>query len=120
MTAHAYHPHCGCYDCGLSEEADEAQAERAAEIVDGWLADPVKVAGALDELAGTSDINSDANTHFADNLAVMLAATGSDALQYVERLREQVRDYFKNDAQTQAWAEAEQFRLRGEEGRRAA
>lgn len=25
--SHAYHPHCGCYSCGLQEEADERDDE---------------------------------------------------------------------------------------------
>ena len=117
MSSHPYHPHCGCDECGNVEEAREALAEREAEIVDAWMADPAKVAEALDDIGASSDTNSDGNTHFSADLAAMLAATGTDALQYVERLREQVRGYLRRDAETDAWAEAEQFRQRGEEAR---
>jgi hypothetical protein len=120
VSAHPYHRMCGCSQCDAVDLAGEAHDERAAEIVDAWMTDPAKVAEALDELSGTSDLNSDGNTHFSADLAVMLDATGTDALQYVERLRRKLRDYFQRDAEVQAADEAEQFWQRGDEGRRAA
>lgn len=116
MSRHAYHPHCGCYDCGLSEEAEEAQAERAAEIVDAWMADPVKVAAALDDLAGTSDLNSDGNSHFAADLAELLMSGGDNLTARVYRFEQKVRDYFRDDAE----AKLQKWRDEGEEARDAA
>ena len=36
MTAHNFHPHCGCSACGRTEESDE----RREELIDDMLADP--------------------------------------------------------------------------------
>ncbi len=108
------------YDSESPDESGEAEAERAAEIVDGWMADPVKVAEALDDMAGTSDLNASGNSEFGAAIAELLACTGDEVLVHAERLREQVRTYFQRDAQTQAWAEAERERQLADEARWAA
>lgn len=95
------------------DEAAEARAERLDEMVDALLdermADPARVASELDELAGTSDHNSDGNTMFSADIAAVLLASADafdgEAIRYMHKLRDQVRESMRRDAETDAWAE---------------
>ncbi len=108
LSGDSRHPNSPDYD----DTADIA----AEEIIDGWMADPVKVAAALDEIAGTSDLNSDGNSHFAADLAELLSAGPDYRGEHIYRLERKVRDYFRDDAE----AELQKWRDEGEEARDAA
>ena len=81
---------------------DNRVASLTEEIVNERMESPRHVAEALDELAGTSDSNSDGNTHFAANLAAALMGGREDELQFWHRLDKQVREYLKREASTDA------------------
>lgn len=80
----------------------EAVEERTDELIDKWMADPVKVASALDELSGTSDRNVDGNTHFSASLAAAFVLSGKHWQDYADDLYHSLKGYFKRDASTEA------------------
>lgn len=95
------------------DEADEARAEPLDEMVESLLdermADPARVASELDEMAGTSDHTNDGNTMFSAGIAaVMLASAAAfdgEAIRYMHKLRDRVRESMRRDAETDAHAE---------------
>jgi len=88
---------------GQSEaEANDRVAAITEQLVNERMESPRHVAEALDELAGTSDHNSEGNTHFAANLAAALMGGREDELVFWHRLQQQVREYLTRDASTDA------------------
>jgi len=88
---------------GQSEaEANDRVAAITEQLVNERMESPRHVAEALDELAGTSDHNSEGNTHFAANLAAALMGGREDELVFWHRLQQQVRDYLTREASTDA------------------
>jgi len=83
-------------------EANDRVAAITEQLVNERMESPRHVAEALDELAGTSDHNSEGNTHFAANLAAALMGGREDELQFWHRLDQQVREYLSRDASTDA------------------
>ena len=88
---------------GQSEaESNDRVAAITEQLVNERMESPRNVAEALDELAGTSDHNSEGNTHFAANLAAALMGGREDELVFWHRLDQQVREYLARDASTDA------------------
>lgn len=83
-------------------DTDDRVAAITDQLVNERMQSPRHVAEALDELSGTSDSNSDGNTHFAANLAAALMGGREDELQFWHRLQAQVREYLKREASTDA------------------
>lgn len=92
---------------GQSEpDTDDRVAAITEQLVNERMESPRHVAEALDELAGTSDHNSDGNTHFAADMALVLdssdVAFEAHAVAFFHKLRDQVRTYLARDASTDA------------------
>ena len=83
-------------------DTDDRVAAITEQLVNERMESPRHVAEALDELAGTSDSNSDGNTHFAANLAAAMMGGREDELQFWHRLEQQVREYLEREASTDA------------------
>ena len=83
-------------------DTDDRVAAITEQLVNERMESPRHVAEALDELSGTSDSNSDGNTHFAANLAAALMGGREDELVFWHRLQQQVREYLSRDASTDA------------------
>lgn len=83
-------------------DTDGRVAAITAQLVNERMESPRHVAEALDELAGTSDHNSEGNTHFAANLAAALRGGREDELVFWHRLDQQVREYLAREASTDA------------------
>ena len=90
-------------------ETDDRVAELTEQLVDERMDDPVRVAAEIDELAGTSDYNSDGNTQFAAWMALVLdssdVAFEAHAVAFFQQLREKVRASMERDASTDAAAQ---------------
>ena len=90
-------------------ETDDRVAELTEQLVDERMNDPVRIAAEIDELAGTSDFNSDGNTQFAADMALVLdssdVAFEAHAVAFFQQLREKVRASMERDASTDAAAE---------------
>ena len=90
-------------------ETDDRVAELTEQLVDERMDDPVRVAAEIDELAGTSDYNSDGNTQFAAWMALVLdssdVAFEAHAVAFFQQLREKVRASMARDASTDAAAQ---------------
>ena len=90
-------------------ETDDRVAELTEQLVDERMNDPVRVAAEIDELAGTSDYNSDGNTQFAAWMALVLdssdVAFEAHAVAFFQQLREKVRASMARDASTDAAAQ---------------
>lgn len=97
-----FRPHQLRIDKQSEPDRDDRVAELTEQLVNERMASPRHVAEALDELSGTSDSNSDGNTHFAANLAAALIGGREDELQFWHRLEQQVREYLTREASTDA------------------
>ena len=89
-------------DSQSEPDTDDRVAAITEQLVNERMESPRHVAEALDELAGTSDHNSEGNTHFAANLAAALMGGREDELVFWHRLQQQVRDYLTREASTDA------------------
>lgn len=89
-------------DSQSEPDTDDRVAAITEQLVNERMESPRHVAEALDELAGTSDHNSEGNTHFAANLAAALMGGREDELVFWHRLQQQVREYLARDASTDA------------------
>jgi len=83
-------------------DTDDRVAAITEQLVNERMDSPRHVAEALDELSGTSDHNSEGNTHFAANLAAALMGGREDELVFWHKLDQQVREYLTRDASTDA------------------
>ena len=101
MTAYN-RAHQRAIDNQSEPDTDDRVAEITEQLVNERMESPRHVAEALDELSGTSDSNSDGNTHFAANLAAALMGGREDELVFWHRLQQQVREYLTRDASTDA------------------
>lgn len=85
------------------QERDEALAEQVDAAVDALMESQVDVAGSLDTLMGDSDVDTSGNSLFANDLAAVLLASdvafGAEAIRYFVKLREQVRQQLRPDAE---------------------
>ena len=90
-------------------ETDDRVAELTEQLVDERMNDAVRVASEIDEIAGTSDHNSDGNTQFAADMALVLdssdVAFEAHAVAFFQQLREKVRASMERDASTDAAAQ---------------
>lgn len=96
----------------LSEqERGEALAEQVDAKVDELMESQVDVSGSLDTLMGDSDVDTNGNSLFANDLAAVLlasdAAFGAEAIRYFVKLREQVRQQLRPDAENLVASDAE-------------
>lgn len=92
-------------DAYLAErEGYEVQAEQVGAKLDELMESQVDVAGALDALMGESDVDTSGNSLFGNDLAAVLLASdvafGAEAIRYFVRLREQVRQQLRPDAES--------------------
>lgn len=82
---------------------EELAAEQVDSKVDELMESQVDVAGSLDTLMGDSDVDTNGNSLFANDLAAVLlasdAAFGAEAIRYFVKLREQVRQQLRPDAE---------------------
>lgn len=89
--------------------------------VNEMMQSPRHLAAEVDEIAGTSDINGEGNTHFAADLAAVLASSeeafDAEAIRYFHRLRDRIRDRLQREADEEAEAEADRLREEAEEMR---
>lgn len=85
------------------QERDEALTEQVDAKVDELMESQVDVAGALDVLMGECDVDTNGNSLFGNDLAAVLlasdAAFGAEAIRYFVKLREQVRQQLRPDAE---------------------
>lgn len=114
MSAHNYHPHCGCASCDDAEEArQEAIAERANELIAERMSDDKRVQETICDAIG-----NDCDDAFASELRRFFVAF--DAAQTDDRmadagnalfifLRQQVRPRIRADAMPEAQAEQSRF-----------
>lgn len=86
----------------MVDNFDNRVAVLTEQLVDERMESPRHVAEALDELAGTSDHDSDGNTVFSANLARALMGTQDDEQAFFRQLIDQVRTYLSRDASTDA------------------
>lgn len=61
MSAHAYHPHCGCASCGNAEESAERDDGHLDGLVSDLRADDAKLREAEEWVAGSFD-----SDHYAE------------------------------------------------------
>ena len=96
-------------DSQSEPDRDDRVAELTEQLVDERMNDPVRIAAEIDELAGTSDYNSDGNTQFAAWMALVLdssdVAFEAHAVAFFQQLREKVRASMARDASTDAAAQ---------------
>lgn len=82
---------------------EELAAEQVDAKVDELMESQVDVAGSLDTLMGDSDVDTNGNSLFANDLAAVLlasdAAFGAETIRYFVKLREQVRQQLRPDAE---------------------
>ena len=108
MTALPYHRYKGPGDFEPAD-TDDRVAELTKQLVDERMNDPVRIAAEIDEIAGTSDHNSDGNTQFAADMALVLdssdVAFEAHAVAFFQQLREKVRASMERDASTDAAAQ---------------
>lgn len=105
MTAYSS-SHQRQIDSQSEPDTDDRVAALTQKIVSERMDSPRHVAEAIDELAGTSDVNSDGNTHFAADMAAVLDATdaafNAEAIRYFHRLRDKAREYLRREAESDA------------------
>lgn len=82
---------------------EELAAEQVDAAVDALMESQVDVAGSLDTLMGDSAVDTNGNSLFANDLAAVLlasdAAFGAEAIRYFVKLREQVRQQLRPEAE---------------------
>lgn len=90
---------------------EELSAEQVDSKVDELMESQVDVAGSLDTMMGDSDVDTNGNSLFANDLAAVLmasdAAFGAEAIRYFVSLREQVRQQLRPDAENLVANDAE-------------
>lgn len=88
------------------DDETELDSERVDELtdklIDQRIESPRLVGEAIDELSGTSDHNSDGNTHFAADLAAAVMGGEGKRAEFFAGLEQKIRDYLSRDASTDA------------------
>ena len=97
-----FRPHQLRIDNQSEPDYDDRVAAITEQLVNERMESPRHVAEALDELAGTSDHNSDGNTHFAADLAAALMGGPGARESYFASLESKARTYLARDASTDA------------------
>ena len=113
MSAHNYHPGCGCADCCRTQAADERRDEWIDSLLadESWCAAHVKDAD--ENVDGTHDGNwySDAERALADLSGIDAdKLLGSDVLARLYRLAEVANEARKSEMRAIAEAEVDAHR----------